>query len=83
MTRKGFRDFVLYLDTFIVKEFQSKWPLDKETYLCQPKTIEDYEKNNIEAKNIILEDTIRPQRQRIVLGLEGMDEEYLMNVWRK
>ena len=49
----------------------------QETYLCQPKTIEDYEKHNLKAKNIFLEDTIGPQRRRVVLGL---DDEYLMKV---
>ena len=37
-------------------------------------------KHNLKAKNIVLEDTIRPQRQRVVLDLVGIDDEYLMNI---
>ena len=37
-------------------------------------------KHNLKANNIVLEDTIRPQRQRVVLGLEGFDDEYMMNI---
>ena len=43
-SRKGFQDFALYLDTFVVKEFHSKWPLDKETTFVNQKMIRDYEK---------------------------------------
>ena len=39
-------------------------------------------KHNLKAKNIVLEDTIRPQRQRVVLDLVGIDDEYLMNIWK-
>ena len=44
------------------------------------KRLKYYEKHNIEATNIVLEDTIRPQCQRIVLGLGDIDDEYLMNI---
>ena len=80
VTWKGFRDFVFDTDKYVVQLHQSKWPLGKRIYLSQTKTIRDYKKHNLKANNIVLEDTIRPQRQRVVLGLVDIDDEYLMNI---
>ena len=80
VTWKGFGDFVHDTDKYVVQLYQSKWPLNRETYLSQAKTKKDYKAFNLNAKNIVLEDTIRPQRQRVVLGLEGFDDEYMLNI---
>ena len=37
-------------------------------------------KHNLKANNIVLGDTIGPQRQRVVLDLIGLDDDYLMNI---
>ena len=78
--RKEFHEYGKDLDKFKLNFFHSKWPLDKKTYLCQAKTTQDYEKHNLKAKNIALEDEIGPQRCRAVLNLNKLDEQYLMNV---
>ena len=53
----------------------------QRNHLCQPeKMIRDYERYNLKANNIMVGDTIGPQRQRVVLGLVGLDDPYLMNI---
>ena len=37
-------------------------------------------KHNLKANKIMLGDTIGPQRQRVVLDLVGLDDDYLMNI---
>ena len=37
-------------------------------------------KHNLKANKIMLGDTIGLQRQRVVLGLVGLDDDYLFNI---
>ena len=80
VTWKGFHDFLFDTDKLVVQLHNSKWPLDKKTYLSQPETIKHYKRYNFKANNITLGDTIRPQRERVVLGLVDLDDGYLMNI---
>ena len=80
VTWKCIRDFAHDTDKYVVQFHKSKWPLKKTDYLSQPKTISDYKKYNLKASNIMLRDTIDPQRERTVLGLKGLDDTYLFNI---
>ena len=80
VTWKSFRDFAHDTDKYVVQFHKSKWPLNKQAYLSQPKTIRDYKRYNLKASNIMLGDTIDPQRERVVLGLVGLDDAYLFNI---
>ena len=80
VTWKSFRDFAFDTDKYVVQIHKSNWPLNKQTYLSQPKTIRDYKKYNLKASNIMLGDTIDSQRERVVLGLVGLDDAYLFNI---
>ena len=80
VTWKSFRDFAHDTDKYVVQFHKSKWPLNKQAYLSQPKTIRDYKRYNLKASNIMLRDTIDPQRERTVLGLKGLDDTYIYNI---
>ena len=80
VTWKGFHDFAFDTDKLVVQLHNSKWPLDKKTYLSQPETIKHYKRYSFKANNITLGDTIKPQRERVVLDLVGLDDPYLMNI---
>ena len=67
---KGYRDFALDLDKFVVESFDSTWPLDRETYLSQQETVDYYNTNSLNSENLTLTDTVGIQRKRFILGLE-------------
>ena len=80
VTWKCLRDLAHATDKYVVLHHKSTWPLKKQDYLSQPKTIRDYKRFNLKASNIMLRDTIDPQRARTVLGLRELDDAYLHNI---